>query len=96
MLFTSGTQSRSKGYADCQISRTIVQCDANHTQHCMIHRLMMMANTPIFDPKQWILWEVDHIDQNSKNNDLLNLRWVLQLTNKANYHGTKGFTKTRA
>ncbi len=38
----------------------------------MIHRVMMMANTPIFDPKQWILWEVDHIDQNSKNNDFLN------------------------
>jgi hypothetical protein len=62
----------------------------------MIHRVMMMANTPIFDPKQWILWEVDHIDQNSKNNDFLNLRWVLQLTNKANYHGTKGFTKKKS
>jgi hypothetical protein len=96
MLFTSGTQSRSKGYADCQISRTIVQCNANHPKSCMIHRVMMMANTPIFDPKQWILWEVDHIDQNSKNNDFLNLRWVLQLTNKANYHGTKGFTKKKS
>ena len=95
MLFTSGTRSISKGYADCQISRTIVQCNANHLTKSYIHRVMMMANTPIFDPKQWILWEVDHIDQNPLNNDILNLHWVSQLTNKANFHGTKGFTKKR-
>ena len=95
MLFTKGTQSRSKGYDSCQISKSIVQCNAN-LHPSMVHRVMMMANSPIFDPKQWILWEVDHIDQNSLHNDIMNLRWVLQLTNKANYHGTKGFTKTRA
>jgi hypothetical protein len=43
---------------------------------------MMMAISPIFDPKQWVLWEVDHIDGITGSNDVSNFRWVLPMTNK--------------
>ena len=42
----------------------------------------MMPVSPIRDPNQWVLWEVDHIDGNASNNDISNLRWVLGVTNK--------------
>ena len=49
----------------------------------------MMPVSPIHDPNQWVLWEVDHIDGNASNNDISNLRWVLGVTNKDNYNGKK-------
>jgi hypothetical protein len=54
---------------------------------------MMMAISPIFNPKQWVLWEVDHIDGITGNNDISNLRWVLQLINKENFTGKNKMNK---
>ncbi len=89
MLFTKGTVCKKKSYAECGIPKICVQTDVGEYKVNYIHRVMMMAISPIFDTKQWNLWEVDHIRREGKHNDVLNLRWVLQLTNKANYNGGK-------
>ena len=64
-------------------------------KRAMVHRVMMMAISPICDPKQWVLWEVDHIDGITGNNDISNLRWVLPMTNKENYTGKKQMDKNK-
>ena len=95
MLFTTGTTNQNtKGYAECRIPMAIVQRDGNHGT-ALIHRVMMLAISPIFDPKQWMLWEVDHIGRGTTHNDILNLRWVLPVTNKANFHGKKQMIKKK-
>jgi hypothetical protein len=97
MLWTSGTSREvKKGYARCKLSIIIMQIEGdNHKKSAMLHRVMMMAFSPIFDPEQWVLWEVDHIDQNPKNNDISNLRWVLRLTNIENFIGKNRMTMNK-
>ena len=90
MLLTKGTANiKTARYAGCRASIQIVQGDVGELKSNLIHRVMMMANSPIFDPQQWILWEVDHIRSEGKRNDVLNLRWVLPFTNKENFFGRK-------
>ena len=96
MLFTTRNSNKNlKGYAECKIPIPIVQWNVDNHKQSMVHRVMMTANSPIFDPKQWVLWEIDHIDGGTTHNDILNLRWVLELTNKANYHGKNQMIKKK-
>ncbi len=67
----------------------------NNHKKAAVHREMMMAISPICDPKQWVLWEVDHIGGITGNNDISNLRWVLPMTNKENYTGKKQMDKNK-
>ncbi len=85
----------------CKAPIPIVQAclDSPHKK-AMVHRVMMMAISPIFDPEQWVLWEVDHIARAREttlyhNNDILNLRWLLPVTNKMNYHGKNQMNKKK-
>ena len=96
MLFTTRNSNKNlKGNAECKIPIPIVQWNVDNHKQSMVHRVMMTANSPIFDPKQWVLWEIDHIDGGTTHNDILNLRWVLELTNKANYHGKNQMIKKK-
>ena len=58
--------------------------EGDNKKRAGVHRVMLMEFSPFFDPTQWVLWEVDHIGRGTTLNDILNLRWVLPLTNKAN------------
>ena len=76
------SKERKIGYASCRTPILIIQGGEGNHKPSTIHRVMMMAISPIFNPKQWVLWEVDHIDGITGNNDISNLRWVLPMTNK--------------
>jgi hypothetical protein len=90
MMWTSGTSNKKKGYAMCRAPIIIMQMlEGDNHKRANVHRVMMMEFSPIFDPTQWVLWEVDHIGRGTSHNDILNLRWVLPITNKANFHGKK-------
>jgi hypothetical protein len=84
MLFTTGTskQRKKNKCAECSTPIQIVQGGGGNHKKAAVHRVMMMAISPICNPKQWVLWEVDHIDGITGNNDISNLRWVLPMTNK--------------
>jgi hypothetical protein len=95
MLFTTGTSNQVKRYANCQTPGRIVQMEVGKHKRAAVHRVMMMAISPIFDPEQWALWEVDHIGRGTTHNDILNLRWVLPLTNKQNFIGKNWMNKKK-
>ena len=95
MLFTTGTSTQVKRYANCRTPSRIVQMEVGKHKRAMVHRVMMMAISPIFDPEQWVLWEVDHIGRGTTHNDILNLRWVLPLTNKQNFIGKNRMNKKK-
>ena len=95
MLFTTGTSNQVKRYVNCQTPSRIVQMEVGKHKRAMVHRVMMMAISPIFDPEQWVLWEVDHIGRGTTHNDILNLRWVLPLTNKQNFIGKNRMNKKK-
>jgi hypothetical protein len=95
MLFTTGTSNQVKRYANCQTPGRIVQMEVGKHKRAAVHRVMMMAISPIFDPEQWALWEVDHIGRGTTHNDILNLRWVLPLTNKQNFIGKNRMNKKK-
>lgn len=48
------------------------------TEYYRIHRMVMETFQPIENPEMYV---VDHIDGNKQNNQLSNLRWVLQRQN---------------
>ena len=51
---------------------TISLCKDNKSKTFLIHRLIALHYIPLIDDKDI----VDHIDQNKRNNNLCNLRWV--------------------
>tara|TARA_R110002049_G_scaffold267566_1_gene443940 strand:- start:51 stop:686 length:636 start_codon:yes stop_codon:yes gene_type:complete len=54
-------------------------------KYCGVHRLLAI----VFIPNPDNLPTVDHIDQNSKNNDLSNLRWATYKTQNYNRTNTR-------
>jgi hypothetical protein len=96
MLYTTGTGKQvKKGYAYCGIPIIIVQREWGNHRNAVVHRVMMMAISPILDPQQWVLWEVNHIGRGTTHTDILNLRWVLPLTNKENFIGKNRMNKNK-
>lgn len=72
---------------------TVIRCGLiknKKTTTKTIARLVLQTFNPIPDPENY---HADHIDHNSSNNKLCNLRWLTQAENNLNKRKKKNFLK---